>query len=153
MQFARQGKIERITHLMLIEGDAPIKLRNLDITGSFHDNLLKLNPFKISFDDYQLEIGGVNNTSGDMYYHLALLKSPFHLPFGVTLSGKFKHPEVNLGGTHINDYKAEKIAISPGSNLNINIMAYLRHGWLLFVQEAAKYEEKKEKAETHEYSK
>ncbi|MCH5233860.1 MAG: hypothetical protein J1E16_01080 [Muribaculaceae bacterium] len=140
LQFARQGKIEKITHLMLIEGDEPIRIHNMDITGGFHDNLLQINPFKIQFAGYQLGIAGVNNTAGDMYYHLALEKSPFHLPFGVSLTGKFKHPEVKLGGTHINDYKAEMVSMDPAAKLNVNIMAYLKHGWLLFVQEAARYE-------------
>ena len=75
-----------------------------------------------------------------MYYHLALEKSPFHLPFGVSLSGKFRHPEVNLGGTRFNNYRAEMVPLEPASKINVNIMAYLKHGWLLFVQEAAKYE-------------
>lgn len=141
LQFARTGKIARLTHLMLIEGDAPIKIDNVNISGGYHDNLLMLNPFKISFDDYQIEVGGVNNTIGNMYYHLALEKSPFHLPFGVSLSGTFNHPEVRLGGTRIDDYKAEEVSAEPTKNLDINIMAYLHHGWLLFVQEAAKYQQ------------
>ena len=140
LQFARQGKIEKITHLMLIEGDEPIEVQNLDIKGSYHDNLLELYPFKIRFDNYQLELGGVNNISGDMYYHIALEKSPFHLPFGVNVFGKIKHPEIRVGGTHINDYKAELVSEALNSNINLNIMAYLRHGWLLFIQEAAKWE-------------
>lgn len=144
LKFARKGKIERITHLMLIEGDQPIEIQNINITGGFHDNLLQINPFKIAFDGYQLECAGVNNTAGNMYYHLALEKSPFHLPFGVSLIGKFKHPEVRLGGTHIDDYRAEMVSQDPASNLNINIMAYLKHGWLLFVQEAAKFKEEEE---------
>lgn len=141
LEFARQGKIERITHLMLIEGDTPIQIQNINISGSFHDNLLQLNPFKISFDNYQLSLAGVNNTSGDMYYHLALEKSPFHLPFGVSLTGSFKHPEVRLGGTHIDDYKSEMVGMKPDTKLDVNIMAWLHHGWLLFVQEAAKFGE------------
>ena len=140
MEFARQGKIEKITHLMLIEGEEPIKIQNMDITGDYHDNLLQINPFKVRFDGYELEVGGINNTAGDMYYHLALEKSPFHLPFGVSLSGKFRHPEVNLGGTRFNNYRAEMVPLEPASKINVNIMAYLKHGWLLFVQEAAKYE-------------
>lgn len=139
LQFARQGKIERITHLMLIEGDEPIQIRNIDITGGYHDNLLQINPFKISFDEYQLEVAGVNNTAGDMYYHLALEKSPFHLPFGVTLHGKMKHPEVKVGGTHFNDYKAEMVSEDVNTPIDVNIMAWLRRGWLMFIQEAAKY--------------
>ncbi|MCH5229054.1 MAG: hypothetical protein J1F12_03545 [Muribaculaceae bacterium] len=142
MLFARQGKIEKITHLMLIEGDSPIQIQNFKIQGFYHDNLLQLNPFKINFDDYQLELAGVNNTAGDMYYHLALEKSPFHMPFGVSLVGKFGHPEVRLGGTKINDYRSEMVATKPTKPLDVNIMAWLHHGWLLFVQEAAKYEGK-----------
>ena len=144
MQFARQGKIERITHLMLIEGDEPIKIQNMNITGSYHDNLFQLNPFKISFDNYQLGVAGVNNTAGDMYYHLSLEKSPLHLPFGVSVFGKLKHPEIRVGGTHIDDYRSEMVSIDNDSKINVNIMAYLKHGWLLFIQEAAKYQQKKE---------
>ena len=141
LQFARQGKIEKITHLMLIEGDGPIHIDNINITGAFHDNLLQVNPFKIRFEDYQLGFAGINNLAGDIYYHLALEKSPFHVPFGVTLRGKLKHPDVRVGGTHINDNEAEVVSRDLSSHVNANIMAYLRHGWLLFVQEAAKYQQ------------
>lgn len=140
LQFARAGKIERLTHLMLIQGDQPIHIQNIDITGGFHDNILQLNPFRINFDGYQLAIGGVNNTAGNMYYHFALEKSPFHLPFGVTLKGSFKHPEVRLGGTKINDYKAQLVTDNLNDNINANIMAYLQNGWWMFLKAAAKYE-------------
>ena len=144
LQFARQGKIEKITHLMLIHGDTPISLETLRITGAYHDNLLQINPFKVEFDDYQLEIAGVNNTAGRMYYHFALEKSPFHLPFGVSVSGDMKHPEVKLGGTRIDDYKAEAVSLSETNKIDVNIMAELHHGWLLFLQQAAKFEENEE---------
>lgn len=137
--FAREGKIAKITHLMLIEGDEPVKIDNLNISGAYHDNLLQVNPFKVGFDDYLLSFAGVNNTFGDMYYHIALEKSPFHLPFGVTLKGKFSHPEIRLGGTRLDDYESEKVSAILGSKIDVNIMTYLHHGWLLFVQEAAKY--------------
>lgn len=124
---------------MRIEGDAPIRLENLDITGTFHDNLLELNPFKIRFDDYQIEVAGVNNMQGEMYYHIALEKSPFHLPFGVNLVGNFSHPEVRLGGTGINDDRERKISEDLEDKVDVNIMAYLKNGWQMFIQEAAKY--------------
>lgn len=144
LQFAREGKIAKITHLMLIEGDEPIHLQNLNITGAYHDNLLQINPFLVAFDDYELKVGGVNNMAGRMYYHLALLKSPFHLPFGVSLFGNLKHPEIRLGGTHIDDYRSEMVADDETNRINANIMAYLHHGWILFLQEAARYQQKKE---------
>ena len=144
LEFARHGRVEHITHLMLIKGDGPIRLANLDITGSFHDNLLQVNPFKISFDDYRLSFGGLNNMQGELYYHLALEKSPFHLPFGVNLEGTFKHPEVRFGGTSTDGKLAEKIAEGLEWNPDVNIMASLKHGWLLFTGEAAKYAQKNE---------
>lgn len=139
LMFAREGKIERITHLMLIDGDAPIHIQNLDITGGYHSNLLQVNPFKIEFDDYEFSVGGINNAIGEMYYHFALEKSPFHLPFGVTLKGNFSHPEVSLGGTHIDDYEAEKVSPEVSEKFNVNIMSYLQNGWQLFLKEAAKF--------------
>lgn len=142
LQFARHGKIERITHLMLIEGDEPIKLDNLNIIGGFHDNLLQINPFTIEFDDYCIGVAGINNMQGKMYYQLSLEKSPFHLPFGVRLEGDMKHPEVRLGGTHINEKMSEIVAEGSEWNPSINIMAYLKHGFKIFLQEAAKYQEK-----------
>ena len=142
IEFARHGKIKDITHLLFIPGEEPISLENLDITGAFHDDFLQLNPFKIRFDDYQIGVAGVTNTEGGIYYHIALEKSPFHLPFGVNLEGTFKHHEIRLGGTHIDEKKTEKISEGIEWNPDINIMASLKNGWLMFVQEAAKYEGK-----------
>lgn len=140
LEFARQGKIERLTHLMLIRGAEPIKLSDILITGGFHDNILQIDPFSISFDDYRLGFSGMNNIKGNIYYHFALEKSPFHLPFGVNLKGTFKHPEVRLGGEHPDPEKAEKIASDLEGEINVNIMSWLKRGWLIFVKEAACYE-------------
>lgn len=140
--FVRVGKIERITHLLLIEGDAPLKLNDFKIKGFYHDNLLQINPFVLELGDYKFEAAGINNTAGDMYYHLSLEKSPFHLPFGASIFGNFKHPEFRLGGTHMDDYRGETVAAESATQFDVNIMAWLQHGWNLFIQEAAKYEGK-----------
>ena len=144
MEFERSGKIEKLTHLMRIEGDEPIKLANIDITGAFHDNLLQINPFKIKFGGYQIGVAGANNMHGDIYYHLALEKSPFHLPFGVSLIGKMKHPEVRFGGTSLDDARGENLSMDLEWNPGVNIMASLKNGWQLFIQQAAKYQQKNE---------
>ena len=145
LQFNRTGRIERITHLMLIKGDEPIHIDNIDMGITFHDNLLEIKPFKIKFDDYQLSFGGVNNMQGDMYYHFALEKSPFHLPFGVSLEGKMKHPELRIGGTHMDEKAAEKVTSVFQWNPDVNIMAFLKHGWQLFVETASKYAQENER--------
>ena len=142
LQFERKGRIEKLTHLMLIRGDEPIHLENLNITGAFHDNIFQLNPFKINFDDYQLGIGGVMNMQQRIYFHFALDKSPFHLPFGVNLEGHMKHPEIRVGGTSFDSAKALPVTEENEWNPDVNIMASLRQGWSMFIMEAAKYQQK-----------
>ena len=143
LSFSREGKIERITHLMMIKGDGPINITGLNINVTIHDNLIMMLPFKLSFDDYQLGFAGVNNFQGGMYYHLALEKSPFHLPFAVNIVGNFKHPEIRLGGTEVKDERERKISGNLDDSLDINIMTNLHRGWIMFVQEAAKYDLKR----------
>lgn len=138
-RFVRTGKIERLTHLMLIHGDQPIDIRNFEITGGFHDNLLQINPFRLNFDGYQIGLGGINNMNGDIYYHIALEKSPFHLPFGVNVEGNMKRPEVTVGGTSFDSAKDSRIIENLEWDPQINIMAYLKNGWLQFIEIAAKY--------------
>lgn len=140
LQFSRHGKIEHITHLLMIHGDEPIRLDNLEITGGYHDNIFQINPFNISFEDYEIGIAGITNIDGEMFYHISLEKSPFHVPFGVSLKGELKHPQFRLGGTHINDEEGEKLASDLEDNIDVNIMAWLKHGWEIFVKTAAKYE-------------
>ena len=99
-----------------------------------------LDPFKLEFDDDRIGIAGVNNLQGEMYYHVALEKSPFHLPFAVNLVGKYTHPEVRFGGTEIKDGRERIISADLMSTADINIMAWLRRGWQMFIYEAAKYD-------------
>lgn len=138
--FKREGKIKRITELMLIRGDSALTINDLDIHGSFHDNMLQLDPFMIDCGPYRLGVAGVNNLQGEMYYHLGLHKSPLHAPFGVNLVGNWRHPGIRFGGAGINDSRERKISSNLSDNVNVNIMRQLKHGWLLFVEIAAKYD-------------
>ena len=64
IEFKREGKIAGITHLMLIKGDNPLAVPSLKIHGSFHDNLLQVDPFTIKCGGYELLVAGVNNPKG-----------------------------------------------------------------------------------------
>ncbi|MDE5887243.1 MAG: hypothetical protein K2H46_06620 [Muribaculaceae bacterium] len=140
MAFKRDKKALKYTHLMMIRGDGPITIDSLDIHAAFHDNLLQLDPFTIDGGGYKLLIGGVNNLMGQMYYHIGLLHNPLHLPFGVNLVGYFRHPEFRFGGRWIKDGRERKIAAELGSDVHVNIMRNLSHGWLIFVGNAGKYD-------------
>ena len=143
LNFAREGRIEKITHLLQIKGEEPIGITGVDISGGIRDNLLLLKPFDIRFGGYEVGVAGVNNMQGQMYYHVALKKSPFHLPFAVNFVGYYKHPSIRLGGTEIKDGREREIASDLNCDVNINIMQQLKHGWQLFVETAAKYDLRK----------
>lgn len=138
--FRKEGKIKRITDLMQIKGDSAFTINNLDIHGSFHDNLLQLDPFMVECGPYKLGVAGVNNLQGEMYYHLGLHSSPIHMPFGVNLVGNWRHPGIRFGGAGINDGREREISANLTDDVNVNIMRQLKHGWLLFVETAAKYD-------------
>ncbi|MBD5356269.1 MAG: hypothetical protein HDR88_04595 [Bacteroides sp.] len=140
MAFKKEGKIKTITDLMLIKGDSALTVNNLDIHGSFHDNMLQLDPFMIECGPYKLGVAGVNNLQGEMYYHLGLHRSPLHMPFGVNLVGNWRHPGIRFGGAGINDSRERDIAANLSDNVDVNIMRQLKHGWQLFVEIAAKYD-------------
>lgn len=147
LSFIRDKKALKYTHMMLIRGDGPIDIDSLDIHATFHDNLLQLDPFSIDGGGYKLLIGGVNNLRGQMYYHIGLLHNPLHLPFGVNLVGYYRKPEFRFGGRWIKDGRERKIAAVLGSDVHVNIMRNLSHGWLLFVGNAAKYDFKNNSGE------
>ena len=147
LSFIRDKKALKYTHLMLIRGDGPVKIDSLDIHAAFHDNLLQLDPFTIDGGGYKLLIGGVNNLRGQMYYHIGLLHNPLHLPFGVNIVGYYRKPEIRFGGRWIKDGRERKIAADLGSDVHVNIMRNLSHGWLLFVGNAAKYDFKNNSGE------
>ena len=125
---------------MLIKGEEPIRLADISIEGSIHDNLVMIKPFHINFDNYQLGLAGVNNFHGGMYYHFALEKSPFHLPFGVNIVGSFSHPEIRMGGTEVKDGREKEISANLADKIDINIMTNLSRGWEMFIKAAAKYD-------------
>lgn len=142
IQYARDKKTARITHFLLLKGDGPLKIGDFTAHGSFHDNLLQVAPFSIKCGGYEIMLGGVNNLQGEIYYHLGLMHSPFHFPFGINLVGNYHHPEIRFGGDGIKDGRERKIAADLRESANVNIMRQLKHGWLLFIENAAKYDAK-----------
>lgn len=140
VEFRREGKIKRITNLMFIRGDAPLKINDLDIHGFFHDNLLQVDPFTIACGPYRLGVAGANNLQGEMYYHMGLHGSPFRIPFGVNFVGNWRHPSIRFGGAAIHDGRERQISSNLADDVNVNIMRELKHGWLLFVESAARYD-------------
>lgn len=118
--------IRRITRMMLIRNSNDIKLADMDIHASVHDNLMELYPFDISFDKYRLQFGGLNNFDGNMYYHLGINKSPVPFPFGINIKGEFSHPEIRFGGATYKVNQGENISSSVMEEKRVNLPLSLK---------------------------
>ena len=99
-----------------------------------------MDPFTLKCGKYEILLGGVNNLQGEIYYHLGLMHSPFHFPFGVNIVGNYHHPKIRFGGNGIKDGREREISADLYDSADVNIMRQLRQGWLLFVENAAKYD-------------
>lgn len=129
--------IRRITKMMLIPNSEDIRLSDMNIHASVHDNLMELYPFEISFDRYRLQFGGLNNFNGNMYYHLGIDKSPVPFPFGINIIGNFKHPEIRFGGATFKVNKGEDITASVMEEKCVNLMLELKCLVRKFIEKAA----------------
>lgn len=118
--------IRRITRMMLIRDKGDIHLSDMNIHASVHDNLMELYPFDISFNNYSLQFGGLNNFDGDMYYHIGINKSPVPFPFGINLKGDFKHPEIRFGGATYKTDQGELISSSVMEKMRVNLPLQLK---------------------------
>lgn len=117
--------IRKITRMMLIRNDDDIHIKDIDIHGSMHDNLLQVDPFDFQFDRYKLNLVGVNNFNGDLYYHIGVLESPIPFPFGINVEGEYSHPELRFGGASYNLRHSEEITSEIQESNNFNLMTIL----------------------------
>lgn len=123
----KQSKfIRKITKMMLIETDAPIHIKDMNVHARIHDNLLQLDPFYFDFDRYSIRMLGVNNFNGRLYYHIGVEKSPIPFPFSVNIEGMFHHPKLRFGGGRYNTKKAEEVTSEIQEENNINMVLILR---------------------------
>lgn len=130
--------IRHIIRLMLIHTSNDIHIPNLKINAKVHDNLVVLEPFYFIFNRYTVNFSGINNLDGDMFYHIAVDKSPVPFPFGVNLKGSFSHPVVRLGGAKLKTRDTEKIASEIMEEKRINMIQNLKYGFMEFLKMAAK---------------
>lgn len=129
--------IRHITEMMLIRNDGDIHIQNLDVNAHVYNNLLQLDPFNFEFDRYKLKMQGINNFNGDLYYHIAVLKSPVPFPFSINVEHIFRHPKLTFGGPRYDIKHAEEITSSIQENNNFNIVATMHRFIREFIRKAA----------------
>lgn len=134
----KQNKfIRKVTRMMLIPTGGPLHIANIDINARLADNLLMLYPFGISFDKYDLTVGGLNNFAGDIYYHVGVDKWPLSIPFGLNIKGTVKHPEIRFGGEKWKDNNATGIVADIDNDIQMNVIQMAKKYGLLMIHKAA----------------
>lgn len=129
--------IRKIARMMLIHDSSDIHIRDMSVHASVHDNLLELYPFGFSFSRYRINMGGLNNFDGKMYYHIGIEKSPMPFPFGINIVGMFSHPEIRFGGADYKVVKGSEITASVMEEKKINIVGEFRKYMKEFIRKAA----------------
>ncbi|MDE6218231.1 MAG: hypothetical protein K2F64_04435, partial [Muribaculaceae bacterium] len=104
---------------------------------SVHDNLLELDPFNFEFANYKLSMEGLNNFNGNLLYHIGILKSPLHIPFGIDVKGNFSHPKLRFGKATFKPKGAEFITTDIMESKRINMVSELKYYLKLFIEKAA----------------
>lgn len=129
--------IRRITRMMLIPNSDDIHIRNMNVHATVHDNLLELYPFRFEFSNYRLEMEGLNNFNGRLFYHIGVMKNPLHLPFGINIQGYFHSPQLRFGGAHYPRWHSLDITSRTMGTDQINIVRELKYYLKEFVHKAA----------------
>lgn len=114
--------IRRITKMMQIHTAEDLHIADMDVRASVHDNLLELYPFNFRFTGYKLVMEGLNNFDGRLYYHIGVLESPLHFPFGINIEGMFHDPQLRFGGAAFKVKKAREITSDVMERNEMNLV-------------------------------
>lgn len=131
--------IHKIARMLLIRNHDDIRIADMNVHASVHDNLIELYPFLFEFDRYRLSMAGTNNFNGNLYYHIGVLHSPVPFPFGINISGLFHDPKLSFGGASFKNGQAADIATEIVAGDNMNIVNEMKYYLEEFVRHAAFY--------------
>ena len=129
--------IHRMARMLLIHTEGDLHINDMKVNASLHDNLLELYPFIFEFDRYRLQMLGINNLTGNLYYHIGVLKSPVPFPFGINITGDFDHPSLRFGGASFKTDKGEEVSSRIICHKRINMIYEMRHFLQDFLRHAA----------------
>lgn len=119
--------IRKITRMMLIHDGGDIHIDNIKARAAIFDNLLEVYPFFIDFDRYKLELVGLNNFNGNLYYHIGIDKSPFPFGVGIIVEGNFHKPKLRFGSASYNPRHATWITENIEGDFAFNVPSQLHY--------------------------
>lgn len=101
--------IRHLARMLLIRQKEDLKIENMVVQASIHDNLLELYPFVFQMPKYKLGLMGENDFNGNMYYHISVLKSPIPFKFGINIKGNFDKYKIRFGGAKYKSDQATRL--------------------------------------------
>lgn len=119
--------IRRITRMMMIRSAGDIHIHDINARACVHDNLLELYPFYLDFDRYEVQLTGLNNFNGNLYYHIGVDRSPLFPPFGIIIEGNFKKPRLRFGRASYNPENARRVTKNVEGNFSFNIPSQAKY--------------------------
>lgn len=124
--------IRHIARMALIFRKGDIFIPSIHASARVFDHLLEVFPFDIYIGDYHLSALGRNDFSGNLYYHVDVLRNPLlPIKFGINVEGKYHHPKLRFSSSKFDVRKSEDISGIDVTD-TINIIDQARHyGWLL----------------------
>lgn len=128
--------IRRITRMLLIHNSGDIRIPTVTMNASIYDNRVEVKPFDVIFDTYHLNILGMNDFQGDLYYHVGVDHSPLPFKYGINIKGTYSHPKIRLGGS---EYKPDEALRLNGlvNNDRVNIVSEAKHFFKMLVRHAS----------------
>lgn len=131
--------IRHITRMMGIRSAEDIHISDVTVKADIHDNLLQLQPFDFEVSRYKLNMVGLNNFDGRLYYHIAVLKSPVPFPFAINITNYFHDPHLSFGGPVFKVDRGEMVTADIMERNRINLVREARYYLKEFVTKAAEY--------------
>lgn len=126
MEVKQNDFIHRLARMMMIFDHRPIRVDDISLRAAVHDNLLEIYPFYFQFEKYRLEGMGVNNFGADLDYHIGVLRSPLHIPFGIDIEGTYHHPKLRPGRAGWSGKRAWSITGNIEKSFSFNLMKEMK---------------------------
>lgn len=131
--------IRHLAHMLLINQEGPIDIKDIELHAAIHSNLLELFPTTFEVSKYKLEMMGLNNFNGDMFYHVGVEDWPLKIPFGVNIKGHYHHPVMRFGSKNWHDKNGAIITGGVQDTQSFNLVNASKHYGGEFIHSAAAY--------------
>lgn len=91
--------LRSVAKLLMFKNKKVTKVDSVSMQMTVGKGEIDILPFILNVDRYRVAVGGNQNFSGVMDYHVSVLKSPVPIKFGVNITGNFEDFKVDIGKT------------------------------------------------------